>query len=131
MAYYSKSQLDAMEKLGFTDEEIKQMEIDDKAVDKMSMKELSADLTEEEKKIVKAMTKASTRQTTVYNFSKRERKENPTKGSIIAEIAQFLKENSENACENVEITNKERQIAFKVGENDYEITLIQKRKPKK
>ena len=49
---------------------------------------------------------------------------------IIAELAKFLTENSENACENVEITNKERQIAFKIGENAYELTLIQKRKPK-
>jgi hypothetical protein len=30
----------------------------------------------------------------------------------------------------VEITNKERQIALKVGENAFEITLVQKRKPK-
>ena len=67
----------------------------------------------------------------VYDFKKRERKANPTKGAIIAEIAKFLEENSENACENVEITNKERQIAFKIGENDYELTLVQKRKPKK
>ena len=61
---------------------------------------------------------------------KRSRKENPTKAGIIAEIAKFLEENSENACENVEITNKERQIAFKIGENCYELTLVQKRKPK-
>jgi hypothetical protein len=26
--------------------------------------------------------------------------------------------------------NKERQIAFVVGENSYELTLVQKRKPK-
>ena len=65
-----------------------------------------------------------------YQFTKRERKENPTKGAIIAELAKFLEENSENACENVEITNKERQIAFKIGENLYELTLVQKRKPK-
>ena len=58
------------------------------------------------------------------------KKENPTKGSIISELAQFLTENSENACENIEITNKERQIAFKIGEENYELTLIQKRKPK-
>lgn len=67
---------------------------------------------------------------TVYDFKKRERKANPTKGAIIAEIAKFLEENSENACENVTITNKERQIAFRIGENDYEFTLVQKRKPK-
>ena len=59
------------------------------------------------------------------------RAENPTKSGIIAEIADFLTEKSQFACENVEITNKERQIAFKIGENAYEITLVQKRKPKK
>jgi hypothetical protein len=42
-----------------------------------------------------------------------------------------LEETSENACENVTITNAERQISFKIGENDYELTLVQKRKPKK
>ena len=56
------------------------------------------------------------------------RKENTTKSGIIAEISEFL---SEKGYEMVEITNKERQIAFKIGENDYELTLVQKRKPKK
>jgi hypothetical protein len=41
-----------------------------------------------------------------------------------------LQDSSENACVDVEITNKERQIAFKIGENAYELTLVQKRKPK-
>ena len=59
------------------------------------------------------------------------RAENPTKSGIIAEIAEFLTEKSQFACENVEITNKERQIAFKIGENAYEFTLVQKRKSKK
>lgn len=59
------------------------------------------------------------------------RAENPTKSGIIAEIAEYLTENCGFATENVVITNKERQIAFKVGENDYEFTLVQKRKPKK
>ena len=59
------------------------------------------------------------------------RAENPTKSGIIAEIAEFLTEKSQFTCENVEITNKERQIAFKIGENAYEFTLVQKRKPKK
>ena len=59
------------------------------------------------------------------------RAENPTKSGIIAEIAEFLTEKSQFACENVEITNKERQITFKIGENAYEFTLVQKRKPKK
>ena len=58
------------------------------------------------------------------------RAENPTKAGIIAEIAEYLTENCGFATENVTITNKERQIAFKIGENDYEFTLVQKRKPK-
>ena len=67
---------------------------------------------------------------TIYDFKKRERKANPTKGGIIAELAKFLEENSEFAPESVEITNKERQIAFKIGEDAFELTLVQKRKPK-
>lgn len=59
------------------------------------------------------------------------RAENPTKSGIIAEIAEFLTEKSQFTCENVKITNKERQIGFRIGENDYEFTLVQKRKSKK
>lgn len=86
---------------------------------------------EAEKEAKKYANSREKKKPAVYDFKKRERKPNPTKGAIIAELAQFLAENSENACENVEITNKERQIAFKIGENDYELTLVQKRKPKK
>ena len=59
------------------------------------------------------------------------RAENPTKSGIIAEIAEFLTEKSQFTCESVKITNKERQIGFRIGENDYEFTLVQKRKSKK
>ena len=103
----------------------------DKAIDRGER--MDFDLDPETEKMAKKMANAGTRKKpTVYNFdtSKRQRKENPTKSGIIAELAKFLEENSENACENVKITNKERQIAFKVGENDYELTLVQKRKKK-
>ena len=59
------------------------------------------------------------------------RAENPTKSGIIAEIAEFLTEKSQFAWKNVGSTNKERQVAFKIGENADERTLVQKRKPKK
>lgn len=125
----NKQKENIMKILGVSEAEADEILAYDKEVDKMTMAELNATMTAEEKAVVKSMTK-SERKPTVYNFKQRERKANPTKGSIIAEIAKFLTENSENACENVTITNKERQIAFKIGENDYEITLIQKRKPK-
>lgn len=57
----------------------------------------------------------------------RKPKENPTKEGVIAQVANFLSENGYNS---VEITNKTRQISFKIGEDAYELTLIAKRKPK-
>ena len=133
MAKPAKAQLEAMKKLGLSDEEIKELIAADAAIDKGE--KMPFDLTKEQAKEAKKYTKAGTKKApTVYKLDnaegKRSRKENPTKAGIIAEIAKFLVENSENACENVEITNKERQIAFKIGENLYELTLVQKRKPK-
>ena len=92
-------------------------------------KPMPFDISKEQQKVVKKMTQAD-RKPTVYKFDKRERKENVTKSSVIAELAEFLTKNANFSAENVEITNKERQIAFKIGENDFELTLVQKRKPK-
>ena len=90
------------------------------------------DLDPETEKMAKKMANVRERKKpTNYDFSKRERKANPTKGGIIAEIAQFLTENSQFATENVEITNKERMISFSVADNKFELTLVQKRTPKK
>ena len=103
----------------------------DKAIDRGER--LPFDLPIEKEKEAKKMANVTERKRpTVYNFdtSKKERKKNPTKSGIISEIAKFLAEQSENACENVTITNPERQIAFTIGDNSYEFTLVQKRKPK-
>ena len=105
----------------------------DKAIDRGER--VPFDLSPEQEKLAKKFANVDTKkrkEPTVSNLDARgkARKENPTKASIIAELAKFLTENSENACEMVEITNKERQIAFKIGENAYELTLVQKRKPK-
>ena len=129
----TKSQIESMRKLGFTDEEIEDVIKADDAID--HGEKVDFDIDPEKEKEAKKYIKSGTRKAPVnYQLDntggKRNRKENPTKGAIIAELAKFLTENSENACENVEITNKERQIAFKIGENAYELTLIQKRKPK-
>ena len=129
----TKKQIEAMEKCGFSPEEIEDIIKSDEAIDKDE--KVYFDLDPEKEKEAKKFAKAGTRKApTVYKLDnaegKRSRKENPTKAGIIAEIAKFLAENSENACENVEITNKERQIANKKKKNAYELTLVQKRKPK-
>lgn len=119
-----------MKKLDCTAEEAKEIIMDDYDIDHDVKKDfdLSADKLKEANKYTKTGTRKAP---TAYKFEKRQRKENPTKRSIVAELATFLRENSENACEEVEITNVERMIAFRVGENRYELTLIQKRPPKK
>ena len=106
-------------------EEAEQILADDKAIDRGER--MSFDLDKETEKQAKKWANTGTRQTTSEK-TERKRKENPTKASIIAEIANFL---TEKGYEMVEITNKERQIALKVGENAFELTLVQKRQPKK
>ena len=114
-------------------EEAIEVYLADKAIDRGER--MPFDLDPETEKMAKKFANVQERKRkapTVYNFdtSQKKRKENPTKSGIIAEIAKFLQEISENACENVQIVNAERQISFTIGENTYELTLVQKRKPK-
>lgn len=90
------------------------------------------DLTAAQQKIAQKFAHAGTRKTpTAYKFTQRQRKPNATKAGIIAEIAEFLEKNSQFSVENLQVTNKERQISFEIGGEKYEFTLVQKRKPKK
>jgi hypothetical protein len=128
MAKTNDEQIFAMRRLGMTEEEIADVLQCDKEIDRG--KRMDFDLDPETEKMAKKYANVGTRKTPTKSEPKK-RKENPTKSGIISEIAKFLAENSENACENVTITNAERQIAFTIGENSYEFTLVQKRKPKK
>lgn len=87
------------------------------------------DFTPEQEKATRKYRQAD-RKPTAYKFTQRERKPNATKGGLIAELHEFLSENSQFSTENVEIVNKERQIRFVIGEDTFELTLVQKRKPK-
>ena len=61
----------------------------------------------------------------------RERKPNELKEAIVAEVAEFLREDAlGQAYADVEVTNKNRQIAFSVGDKKFELTLVEKRPPK-
>ena len=67
---------------------------------------------------------------TVYNWNTegKKRAENITKVELIAVLAQFLTENTELGCENVEIVNKQGKISFNVGEDSFSFSLTQHRK---
>lgn len=91
------------------------------------------DLDEEKEKIASKMSAVKDRRAKDQTTSQRGkvRAENPTKGNLISKIYEFLTENADLGCENVEILNKEKLISFKIGENTFELDLKQKRKPKK
>ena len=122
MAETQKEKL--MRVLGCTEAEAEDIIASDKAIDKGER--VYFDLDPETEKQAKKMINVETHKKSAEKTVKT-RKENPTKASIIAEITQFLTENGYNS---VEILNKERQISFKADGNAYELTLVQKRKPK-
>jgi hypothetical protein len=72
----------------------------DNAVDKGIKTEY--DLTKQQEKETRKYRQAD-RRPTAYNFTKRERKPNATKGGLIQEFYKFLCENSEFSTKNVEI----------------------------
>lgn len=117
-----------MRSLGVSAEEAEAIMAEDKAIDRGER--MDFDLSPEAEKAAKKMANVGTKKApTNYTFE-RKRKENPTKANIISTLENCLKITAEIACENVKVTNKERVITFKVGDDDYELTLTQKRKPK-
>lgn len=116
---------DLMMKLGITEEQALELIAYDKAVDRGEKTEF--DLSKEQQAVAKKMTITHDRKVVkTYDLKPRARKENATKGDLIAKLAEFMQENAEN----VVILNKERQISFQIGEDTFELTLVQKRKPK-
>ena len=124
-----KRKLNACMALGMTEKEALDVIECDKEIDRGIAQEFDLD-PEREKMAKKFANSTHKKKPVAYDFKQRERKANPTKASIIAELAKFLAEDSENACESVEVPNKERQIAFTIGDQKYELTLVQKRTPK-
>lgn len=122
--------LERYKSLGLTEKEELELLAYDKAVERGEKTEYDA--TPEQLKVEREMARTGTRKTPVnYQFSKRQRKPNATKGGIIDELYRFMEKNSQFSTENVQILNKERQISFQIGGETFELTLVQKRKSKK
>lgn len=121
---YNKEHI--MKTLGLSSKEADELMLADKAIDHIkSVKELDDDLSADQKKTVKQMRQAD-RGPTAYKFTTRERKPNELKEQIVADLAEFLA----NCAESVEITNKNRQIAFAMNGKNFELTLVEKRAKK-
>lgn len=119
--------LKLMNTLDISEQEAKEVLAYDRAIDQG--KPTPYDFTPEQEKNTRKFRQAE-RKRTAYNFTKRERKPNATKGGLIQELFNFLTTGSDFDISNCEITNAERQIAFGVGENKFELTLVQKRQKK-
>lgn len=92
--------------------------------------ETEYDLTKEQAEVVKTMMR-KTDHAKQDGKVKRERKPNELKEAIIAELAEFLREDAQGQVyEEVEVTNKSRMISFRVNDKRFELTLIEKRPPK-
>lgn len=123
------AQLDAaMEKLMATGhysyEEARQVALDDWAIE--HGERCNWEPTVEEERAMRKATKLVADRKKTTTAAKRERKEDAVKQALINLLAEAL------GCEadNVEVTNKERMIAFNIGEDSYEVMLTKKRKPK-
>ncbi len=122
MAETQKAKL--MRLLNISEAEAEQVMADDKAID--HGERMPFDLSKEAEKEAKKFANVGTK-TVKTPKTERKRPENAEKGSIIAQIAEFLSETDTISAENVEIVNKERQISFKIGENSYSLTLTKHR----
>ena len=124
-----------MDTLKITREEAIDLIREDEEVDKMTMSEVDSDLTKEQKKAKKNATKTTgDKRKRAYTFTKRERKPDEVKREIIETIAHNL----DRACcgedlvspSNIQIVKPEKEITFKVGDDEYSVTLTKHRKPK-
>ena len=119
-----------MKRLECTEEEALDIIKNDEIIDKGGRTEF--DLPVEKEKEIKKMYAVKDRMAKDQTSNKRGkvRAENLTKSGVIAKLFEFLNENEEISFENVEILNKERQIAFSIANEKFELTLVQKRKSK-
>ena len=111
-----------MKTLGISREEALQLIADDEAVDRMtSTKQIDSDLTEEQRKSAKGARQAD-RKPTVYKFdtSKRKRAENSGKRFLIDTLKNALET---AGCDNLEVTNPEREIVFFSDGVKYKVVL--------
>lgn len=116
-----------MKALGISEEEALQLIEDDKAVDRMKDREVTSDLTLEQKRAVKSATKVGTKKPTVYKFDtqKKPRKENIGKKTLVSALRETIEK---MGATDIDVTNPERELAFAVDGVKYKVVLSCPRK---
>ena len=117
-----------MKTLDLTREEAIELIQEDEKVDKMTVKETESDLTAEQKQAIK---KAKGGAKAVDAFGKKrvvERKADEDKRTLISLLYSTLHSADDPSCENIEVTNPERQIDFNMNGRRFRIVLSAPRK---
>lgn len=112
-----------MKNLGCTREEALEVIREDDEIDGMTMKEINADLTPEQKKAMKDATKTGTKKRTAV---KRERKVDTDKLEILQVCDDALCDLVDNVCERT----TETELHFTYNGASYTLKLIKHRPPK-
>ena len=127
MTEHEKRVDEIVDMLGCSIAEAEQILADDKKIDKGESVDFGL-TKEQEKQALKYANVREKRKPMVLNLKKRERKPDETKEGVIKQLADFL---TESGYAEVAVTNASKLIAFRIGEDNYELNLIRKRKPKK
>lgn len=121
--------LKLMQTLEISREEAIELYNEDREVDKMTkMSDIDNDISEEQKKAKKKYTNVKRGVNAYGKTTTRELKPDENKRLIISTIAKTLEE---NGFEDVEVTNIQKYITFKIGSEVFEIDLKRKRQSKK
>lgn len=120
-----------MDILKISREEAEEIVAEDERIDGLTMKELKEEMGAEHWDAIKKMSATGERKTTkkkptTYKFDTKNKKKDDEKEDFIAKLAEYLP----NLAESVQIVNVNREISFKIGENEYSLTLTKHRKPK-
>ena len=113
-----------MKNLGVSEDEAKQIILDDQEVDRMETKEVDNDLTQEQKQAIKKMKNAGVRKPTIYKHDTRPRKADQEKRELVEYLAAALKMLE---CE-ITVTNPERQLDFEFKGRRMRVVLSAPRK---
>lgn len=113
-----QKQIDALQRLGLTDDEIAEVLADDEKIDKgEKLFELSA----EQKENVKKMTKAGNCKGYTKSTEKKEKPIDENKRNFISTIAETLENLADSGT--VDIINPERELTFTANGKKYKIVL--------
>ena len=114
-----------MKTLNLTEEEARELQAYDRDID--NGKASPYDLDEEHARVAKEMANVETHKMRKKTVIEEDITKTSEKAKILLALSVFLANSEDINADKVEFLNVERQLAFYVGDNKYELVLTQKR----